>query len=123
MEMLQPDDMHHHFRDGDVLKQTVPAAARQFARVLAMPNLKPPVTTTEMALKYYDRLMAHAPENSNFKPLMTLYMTDKTPPEEIVKAKESGNWPLSDKIYLMIGRFYFNIVASQLNDCFSYSIN
>ena len=90
MEMLQPDDMHHHFRDGDVLKQTVPAAARQFARVLAMPNLKPPVTTTEMALQYYDRLMAHAPENSNFKPLMTLYMTDKTPPEEIVKAKESG---------------------------------
>ena len=90
MEIIQPDDMHHHFRDGDALKQTVPAAARQFARVLAMPNLKPPVTTTEMALQYYDRLMAHAPENSNFRPLMTLYMTDKTPPEEIVKAKESG---------------------------------
>jgi dihydroorotase len=90
MEIIQPDDMHHHFRDGDALKQTVPAAARQFARVLAMPNLKPPVTTTEMALQYYDRLMVHAPENSNFRPLMTLYMTDKTPPEEIVKAKESG---------------------------------
>ena len=90
MEILRPDDMHHHFRDGEALKQTVPAAARQFARVLAMPNLKPPVTTTEMALAYYDRLMAHAPPNSDFEPLMTLYLTDNTPPEEIVKAKESG---------------------------------
>ena len=90
MEIVQPDDWHHHLRDGYVLQHTVPAAARQFRRAIAMPNLKPPVTTTKLALEYYDRIMKHVPDGNDFEPIMTLYMTDNTPPEEIEKAHASG---------------------------------
>ena len=85
-----PDDFHHHLRDGPALRDTVPAVSRYFARAIAMPNLKPPVVTTEDALAYYDRIMQHVPEGRPFKPLMTLYLTDQTTPEEIVKAKACG---------------------------------
>lgn len=87
-----PDDFHHHFRDGEALKLTVPSAARQFRRALAMPNLKPPVTTTAMALAYRDRILAHVPSDyPDFSPLMTLYLTDVTTPEEIELASKSGH--------------------------------
>eukprot|EP00440_Ansanella_granifera_P046279 gb/GFBE01050118.1/.p1 GENE.gb/GFBE01050118.1/~~gb/GFBE01050118.1/.p1 ORF type:complete len:352 (+),score=68.07 gb/GFBE01050118.1/:1-1056(+) len=93
MEILQPDDFHHHFRDEPALEHTVPHAVAQFSRVLVMPNLVPPVTTTAAAVAYRERIMnrvpAGVPEGA-FVPLMTLYLTDNTTPEEIVKAKESG---------------------------------
>jgi len=97
MEILQPDDMHHHLRDEPALEHTVPHAARAFHRVLVMPNLVPPVTTTEMALEYRERILKRLPEDvpgmstEDFMPLMTLYLTDNTTPEEIMKAKESGH--------------------------------
>eukprot|EP00949_MAST-11_sp_MAST-11-sp1_P003020 g3020.t1 len=90
LELPFCDDFHCHFRDGDVLRHTVPAVTRCFARAIAMPNLRPPVLTTQDALLYRERIMAHVPEGSTFEPLMTLYLTDRTSPEEIVRAKASG---------------------------------
>mmetsp|Transcript_14172 Transcript_14172/g.26553 ORF Transcript_14172/g.26553 Transcript_14172/m.26553 type:complete len:352 (-) Transcript_14172:73-1128(-) len=92
--ILQPDDFHHHFRDEPYLEHTVPHAAAAFHRVLVMPNLVPPVTTTEAALAYRERILLRVPKDlrqGQFVPLMTLYLTDKTTPEEIVKAKETGH--------------------------------
>jgi dihydroorotase len=87
----QGDDMHYHFRDGVALRNTVPAVARLFARAIAMPNLKPPVVNAEMACAYYQRIKDCVPEECQpFEPLMTLYLTDKTTPEMIVEAKETG---------------------------------
>ena len=85
------DDLHHHFRDGTALQHTVPAAARLFARAIAMPNLRPPVVNAEMAVAYYQRIKACVPDDCQpFEPLMTLYLTDKTTPETIVEAKNTG---------------------------------
>jgi dihydroorotase len=87
----RPDDLHYHFRDGVSLQHTVPAVSRLFARAIAMPNLKPPVTDAAMALAYHDRLLAHVPaEHMPFTPLMTLYLTDNTTPEMIVEAHATG---------------------------------
>jgi len=90
LTLLRPDDWHVHFRDGAALQHTVPATARAFRRAIAMPNLAPPVLTTEQALGYHERLCAAAPEGSDFDPLMVLYLTDETSPHEIRKAKASG---------------------------------
>jgi dihydroorotase len=94
-ELIQPDDWHHHLRDGAALATTVPAAARQFQRAIIMPNLVPPVTTTEMAQEYKKRILdalhaSGAPAGS-FDPMMTMYLTDTTPPEEVKRAAESGD--------------------------------
>ncbi|MBU3658017.1 MAG: dihydroorotase [Rhodocyclaceae bacterium] len=86
----QPDDWHIHLRDDDALKVTVPHVAAQFARAIVMPNLRPPVTTVDAAAAYRDRILAARPAGSSFEPLMTLYLTDTTSPEEIAKAKASG---------------------------------
>ncbi|HYT48496.1 MAG TPA: dihydroorotase, partial [Burkholderiales bacterium] len=85
-----PDDWHAHLRDGEPMAAVVAATARQFARAIVMPNLKPPVRTTEDALAYRDRILAALPAGAAFEPLMTLYLTDDTPPEEISRAKLSG---------------------------------
>ncbi len=90
LTLQRPDDWHVHLRDDDALAVTVPATARQFARAIVMPNLVPPVTTTAQALAYRERIMAEVPDDCGFKPLMTLYLTDDTPPEELVKARDSG---------------------------------
>ncbi|MGD8559594.1 MAG: dihydroorotase [Gammaproteobacteria bacterium] len=90
LTIIQPDDWHLHVRDGAMLHSVVPHSARQFARAIIMPNLKPPVTTTEQALQYYQRIKDALPANSNFQPLMTLYLTDNTTADEIIKAKQSG---------------------------------
>ncbi|MBI1424547.1 MAG: dihydroorotase [Gammaproteobacteria bacterium] len=90
LTILRPDDWHLHVRDGDALYSVVPDSARVFARAIIMPNLKPPVTTTERALAYRQRVLAAVPAGMSFEPLMTLYLTDNTAPEEIVKAKASG---------------------------------
>lgn len=88
--ITRPDDWHLHLRDGDGLRSVLPHTANQFARAIIMPNLRPPVTTTEQALAYRKRIMAALPKGMNFKPLMTLYLTDITTPEEIRRAKQSG---------------------------------
>ena len=86
----QPDDWHLHVRDGEVLPDVMAETARCFARAIIMPNLNPPVTTTQLALEYQQRIIAALPPGSDFKPLMTLYLTDNTNPNEISKAKASG---------------------------------
>jgi dihydroorotase len=79
-----------HLRDGAVLRDVLPHTARQFARAIVMPNLKPPVTTVALAKAYYERIVAVLPSNLKFEPLMTLYLTDKTSPDEIRRAVDSG---------------------------------
>ena len=90
LTLRRPDDWHLHLRDGAVLADVVPHTARVFARAIVMPNLRPPVTTVEAAAKYRDRILAAVPQGSRFTPLMTLYLTDNTPPSEIAAAKASG---------------------------------
>ena len=89
LTITRPDDWHVHLRDGDVLKDTVRDISRYNGRALIMPNTIPPVTTTEMALAYRERIMAEKP-SEQFEPLMALYLTDNTTPDEIRKAKASG---------------------------------
>jgi dihydroorotase len=88
--ITRPDDWHLHLRDGAQLAAVLADSARRFARAIVMPNLKPPVTTTELALRYCDRIRAALPPDAVFEPLMTLYLTDNTRPEEIDKANLSG---------------------------------
>ncbi|MES9845977.1 MAG: dihydroorotase [Candidatus Sedimenticola sp. PURPLELP] len=90
LSIIRPDDWHVHFRDGDVLADIVPLHARRFGRAIVMPNLKPPVATTDDALAYYARIEEVLEPGSDFQPLMTLYLTDRTTPEEIARAHESG---------------------------------
>jgi dihydroorotase len=90
LTITRPDDWHIHLRDGDVLRHTVADAARYFGRAIAMPNLTPPVTTTAQALAYRDRILAAAP-NQRFAPLMVLYLTDNTAPDELARAAASGH--------------------------------
>jgi dihydroorotase len=90
LELARPDDWHLHLRDGPQLAAVLPFTARQFARAIVMPNLKPPVTTTEQARAYRERILAALPPGARFAPLMTLYLTDNTTPEEIRRAKASG---------------------------------
>lgn len=88
--IARPDDWHLHLRDGAGLASVLPHSARQFARAIVMPNLKPPVTTTAAAGAYRDRILAALPEGMSFEPLMTLYLTDNTDPDEIRRAADSG---------------------------------
>jgi dihydroorotase len=90
LTLKRPDDWHLHLRDGPAMASVLADAARQFARAIVMPNLKPPVRTTYEALDYRERILAALPEGAKFEPLMTLYLTDDTPPEEIARAKLSG---------------------------------
>jgi dihydroorotase len=86
----RPDDWHLHLRDGATMRDVLPDTARQFARAIVMPNLRPPVTTTKMAVEYRERILAALPAGMRFEPLMTLYLTDNTSAEDIVAAKASG---------------------------------
>ena len=90
LTLTRPDDWHLHLRDGEALAAVVGASARQFARAIVMPNLKPPVTTVAQAQAYRDRILAALPPGTDFTPLMTLYMTDRTEPDEIRRAAQSG---------------------------------
>jgi dihydroorotase len=90
LTITRPDDWHLHVRDGEALLTVVPHTAAQFGRAIIMPNLRPPVTTAQQALEYHQRILAAVPEGRNFQPLMTLYLTDNLPPEEIARAKEAG---------------------------------
>ena len=90
LTITRPDDWHLHLRDGDALATTVPAAARHFGRGIVMPNLTPPVTTTDEAAAYRERILTARPAGNPWQPLMVLYLTDNTRPEEIERARESG---------------------------------
>lgn len=88
--ITRPDDWHLHLRDGDMLKAVLPSTAAIFGRGIIMPNLKPPITSVKEARAYRERILAARPEGSMFEPLMTLYLTDNTSPEEIVCVQKSG---------------------------------
>ena len=90
LSLRRPDDWHLHLRDGDALQAVLPHTAARFARAIVMPNLKPPVTSTALASAYRARILAALPAGSRFTPLMTLYLTDRTDPAEILTAKASG---------------------------------
>ncbi|MDZ7589998.1 MAG: dihydroorotase [Rubrivivax sp.] len=90
LTLTRPDDWHLHLRDGAALAAVLPCTARQFGRAIVMPNLRPPVTTTALALAYRERILAALPAGVDFEPLMTLYLTDHTPPDEIRRAKAAG---------------------------------
>ena len=90
LTITRPDDWHLHVRDGDALATVVPHTAAQFGRAIIMPNLRPPVTTAAQALAYKSRIQAAVPAGVQFEPLMTLYLTDNLPPEEIMRAKAAG---------------------------------
>ncbi len=90
LTLTRPDDWHLHLRDGEVLRAVLPDTARRFARAIAMPNLVPPVTTTERARAYRERIRAATPAGLRFEPLMVLYLTDGTTPDEIASAAASG---------------------------------
>ena len=90
LTLARPNDWHLHLRDGAMLAAVLPDTARRFARAIVMPNLKPPVVSTADALAYRERILAALPAGAVFEPLMTLYLTDRTPPEEITAARASG---------------------------------
>lgn len=91
LSLTTPDDWHLHVRDGAALQDVLPFTARQFARAIIMPNLTPPVTRTAEATAYRERILAALPAEAGFEPLMTLYLTDATPPDEIERAQASGH--------------------------------
>jgi dihydroorotase len=90
LTLTRPDDWHLHVRDGAALASVVPHTACQFGRAIIMPNLQPPVTTTTQALTYRERILSAVPVGVDFTPLMTLYLTDNTTPDDINEAKASG---------------------------------
>ena len=90
LTLTRPDDWHLHLRDGALMQAVLPDSARQFARAIVMPNLRPPVTTVEQAQAYRARILAALPAEAKFEPLMTLYLTDNTTAQEIRNARESG---------------------------------
>ena len=90
LTITTPDDWHLHFRDNEMLPETVPATARCFQRAIVMPNLVPPVVNAEMAVAYKQRIEAARPKGSHFEPLMTLFLTNQTTPRDIAEAKQAG---------------------------------
>ncbi len=90
LKLTRPDDWHLHLRDDALMQSVLPDTARQFARAIVMPNLRPPVTTTAQAVAYRERILKALPAGMRFEPLMTLYLTDNTSSDEIRKAKQSG---------------------------------
>ncbi|MHB9116645.1 MAG: dihydroorotase [Burkholderiales bacterium] len=90
LTLSRPDDWHLHLRDGAQMRAVLPDTARRFGRAIVMPNLRPPVTTTALAAEYRARILQALPAGARFEPLMTLYLTDNTVPDEILAAKASG---------------------------------
>ncbi|HSC48225.1 MAG TPA: dihydroorotase [Gammaproteobacteria bacterium] len=91
LTLTRPDDWHLHLRDGDLLRDVLPHTVARFARAIVMPNLKPAVASVKLALEYRERILAAVPRGTDFTPLMTLYLTESTTPEEIHRAKASGH--------------------------------
>jgi dihydroorotase len=117
LTLLRPDDWHLHLRDGPSLEAVLADTARRFARAIVMPNLKPAVRTTSQALHYRDRILGALPEGAAFEPLMTLYLTDDTPPEEIARAKLSGR-VAAVKLYPAGATTHSDEGVTRLSRCF-----
>jgi dihydroorotase len=117
LTLRRPDDWHLHLRDGSAMASVLPDAARRFARAIVMPNLKPPVRTTEQALQYRDRILAALPAGAAFEPLMTLYLTDDTPSEEIARAKLSGR-VFAVKLYPAGATTHSDAGVTRISRCF-----
>jgi dihydroorotase len=115
--LRRPDDWHLHLRDGAALASVVADSARRFARAIIMPNLKPAVRTTAQALDYRERILGALPEGARFEPLMTLYLTDDTPPDEIARAKLSGA-VLGVKLYPAGATTHSDEGVTRLSRCF-----
>lgn len=115
--LTRPDDWHLHLRDGAAMRDVLGDTARRFARAIVMPNLQPPVTTTEAALAYRERILSALPAGVNFEPLMTLYLTDDTPPEEISRAKLSGR-VVAAKLYPAGATTHSDAGVTRISRCF-----
>ena len=117
LTLKRPDDWHLHLRDGAAMASVLADSARRFARAIVMPNLKPAVRTTEQALAYRSRIIAALPRGTSFEPLMTLYLTDDTPPEEIARAKLSGR-VFGVKLYPAGATTHSDEGVTRLSRCF-----
>ena len=117
LTLKRPDDWHLHLRDGPALAAVVRDSARRFARAIVMPNLKPPVRTTEEALQYRERILAALPRGVAFEPLMTLYLTEDTPPEEIERAKRSAK-VFAVKLYPAGATTHSDAGVTRISRCF-----
>jgi len=117
LTIRRPDDWHLHLRDGEAMAAVLPDSARRFARAIVMPNLKPAVRTTHQALDYRERILAALPEDLAFEPLMTLYLTDDTPPEEIARAKLSGRI-VAAKLYPAGATTHSDEGVTRISRCF-----
>jgi dihydroorotase len=115
--LRRPDDWHLHLRDGAALASVVADSARRFARAIVMPNLRPAVRTTAQALDYRERILSALPDHAKFEPLMTLYLTDDTPPDEIARAKLSGH-VLGVKLYPAGATTHSDEGVTRLSRCF-----
>jgi dihydroorotase len=118
LTLIRPDDWHLHLRDGPALESVVADSARRFARAIVMPNLRPAVRTAQQALHYRERILAALPEDTTFEPLMTLYLTDDTPPEEISRAKLSGR-VAGVKLYPAGATTHSDEGVTRLSRCFN----
>jgi len=117
LTLTRPDDWHLHLRDGPAMASVLADTARCFGRAIVMPNLKPPVRTTQEALHYRDRILGALPDDTSFEPLMTLYLTDDTPPEEIARAKLSGR-VAGVKLYPAGATTHSDAGVTRLSRCF-----
>jgi len=115
--LRRPDDWHLHLRDGAALASVLADTARRFARAIVMPNLKPAVRTTAQALDYRERILGALPEGAKFEPLMTLYLTDDTSPEEIARARLSGR-VFGVKLYPAGATTHSDEGVTRLSRCF-----
>ena len=118
LTLKRPDDWHVHLRDGPAMASVLGDTARRFARAIVMPNLKPPVRTTQQALDYRSRILAALPEGAAFEPLMTLYLTDDTAPEEIARARLSGQ-VRAVKLYPAGATTHSDAGVTRLSRCFN----
>jgi dihydroorotase len=117
LTLKRPDDWHVHLRDGAAMTDVLRDTARRFARAIVMPNLKPPVRTVQEALHYRERILGALPDDARFEPLMTLYLTDDTPPEEIARAKLSGK-VAGVKLYPAGATTHSDAGVTRLSRCF-----
>jgi dihydroorotase len=117
LTLRRPDDWHLHLRDGAAMASVLADSAKRFARAIVMPNLKPAVRTTDQALAYRERILAALPARAQFDPLMTLYLTDDTPPEEISRAKLSGR-VLGVKLYPAGATTHSDEGVTRISRCF-----
>ena len=117
LTIKRPDDWHLHLRDGAGMASVLADSARRFGRAIVMPNLRPPIVTTQQALHYRERILAALPDGAAFEPLMTLYLTDDTPPEEIARAKLSGR-VFGVKLYPAGATTHSDAGVTRLSRCF-----